>query len=78
MNYSNSSKKLKLLEMIVEQIRNENAVYKTKIHALQEQKSELIEILSSKMDELKTSKSTRSTMMDTHKYTQVYGKRTIH
>jgi hypothetical protein len=78
MNYSNSSKKLKLLEMIVEQIRNENAVYKTKIHALQEQKSELIEILSSKMDELKTSKSTRSTMMDTHKYTQVYGKRIIH
>jgi hypothetical protein len=78
MNYSNSSKKLKLIEMIVEQIRNENAVYKTKIHALQEQKSELIEILSSKMDELKTSKSTRSTMMDTHKYTQVYGKRIIH
>jgi hypothetical protein len=78
MNYSNSSKKLKLLEMIIEQIRNENAVYKTKIHALQEQKSELIEILSSKMDELKTSKSTRSTMMDTHKYTQVYGKRIIH
>lgn len=64
---------MKLLELTIEQISSENSVYKTKVQALQEQKLELIDILSTKMDEQKTSKSTRSTMMDTHKYTQVYG-----